>query len=581
MVEKRNDSLKNGAFSGCGTNKELMEQLFLWLKDVNAENFDLVGAVTRRAFNIIWLLMQKSPELGNMNKYFTSDNGLLNEAEGIAQHYIQHGHFPRVAVLDDILIHGRSLNQFLKDFQSKVFDCLELPDTVKNQTAIVEDFYQSITLWVFAINKAPFSLKQEYQWRLRYQFICPEEQWRKHSVGIAQTLREADIANTSYVISASLKATLSSGDIAADSDWICCKQSKAGQTFYCLPDICKYGVYPTVRSYKMAGKQFFTPYLFTGNVNPDQMVQILQNLFDQIPQKKPSYNLIGLFNHIAKHRTLHVYCQLFYLILSQVTLHVFLSENFQMVKVADYSYDYQKIAHNFGIFSGVEECLKDLVKTPWTRKQLYMALQPLMEKASSENGTCFFSILPDLEKETLQTNIEYAIYEQALAHEVSYAMIQKNAAPVVKTTGETPLTRFLKELDVFDGSKKVWALSCLTVLMDEGYVSLKAKLDRTQGKKPVFCSVVRNTELSLAILPRRIQERYNDFTRLAQFYWRDNDFPQRVRNYFENKYNLHSHDHFVKDAVKFAELICCYREIVDTMINWGNVYGSTSNDGGS
>jgi len=558
-------------FHGCA-----IQSLRQWLTQVGVEAFDLVGAITNRSFNIIWLMMQQMPELTNLRNCFTSDNGLMIEAEMIAQYYVQYKRFPRIAILDDILVHGRRLNQFLREFQAQVFDCLKAIDAAGEQTAIEDDFYQSITLWVFAVNKAPFSLKQDYQWRLRYQCICPESQWRRYAVSIAQFIEKEDIANTSYVISASVQSTSPLKIAAVDSGWICGEQKESlgqnvKQIVYYLSDVCQYGIYPTVRSYGKADRQYFTPYIFMEDVDSVQIVQILQRLFNQISKEEPAHVLIGFFNRIAKYpRRLHIYCQLFYLLLSQVTLSVFLSENFETLPSLDY--DFQKIAHNFGFSTQMEERLASLVKIRWTREQMLSVLQPLMTAGSPvDRGTA--TRLSDCERDALQVNMEYKIYEQALIHEADARMVQGNNAPAAKDTGEKPITEFLSELDASDGSKKAAALSSLTMLMDQGYASLKARLRRNRKGKSVFCSSVRNTELSLAILPQRIQAYYDDFARLGQFYWRDDDFPERVESYFTKRYDPPPSGQVVNDAVKFAELICRYREIVDSILNWESVYG--------
>lgn len=85
---------------------------------------------------------------------------------------------------------------------------------------------------------------------------------------------------------------------------------------------------------------------------------------------------------------------------------------------------------------------------------------------------------------------------------------------------------------------------------------------------------------SLAIMPRRIYPHYREFYHLAQFCWRDDDFPETVDKYFReffggcNPYELtpEEQDYVRKNAVKMAEFIGKYRDIVDTMINWINIY---------
>lgn len=85
---------------------------------------------------------------------------------------------------------------------------------------------------------------------------------------------------------------------------------------------------------------------------------------------------------------------------------------------------------------------------------------------------------------------------------------------------------------------------------------------------------------SLAIMPRMIYPHFREFHCLAQFYWRDDDFPEMVDKFFldffenNNPYELTAgeQDYLRKNAVKMAEFIGSYREIVDSMLNWLNIY---------
>ena len=87
---------------------------------------------------------------------------------------------------------------------------------------------------------------------------------------------------------------------------------------------------------------------------------------------------------------------------------------------------------------------------------------------------------------------------------------------------------------------------------------------------------------SLSILPRMIYPYFKDFHLIAQFYWRDDDFPAITRKMLGNIIrNDTTHDNLpdttknrcLESAVKMAELIQKYPDLVDTMLNWLNIYG--------
>ena len=114
-------------------------------------------------------------------------------------------------------------------------------------------------------------------------------------------------------------------------------------------------------------------------------------------------------------------------------------------------------------------------------------------------------------------------------------------------------------------------LSCLTQMMDLGDISVKARSKRCNGQT-VFYSSVRTTEMSLAIMPRKLSRYYRQFFLLAQLYWRDQDFPDRVEYFFKEM--IFGGDPegknatMIRNARYFARLISENQMIVDSMLNW-------------
>ena len=132
----------------------------------------------------------------------------------------------------------------------------------------------------------------------------------------------------------------------------------------------------------------------------------------------------GYFNKVAKHRDrLLVYGQLFELIISQITLKIFLdpyNENFGKLE-----YDYTKIASNFSIVSKEDSkfniLLKALIDIDWTVEELKDIVisanltNLTNEKSISEQLHCYINIR--------DKNVEYAVelsaYELSIKHEKS------------------------------------------------------------------------------------------------------------------------------------------------------------------
>jgi len=542
--------------------------------------------------------MDSTTDISPLGKSVTTDNGLLMQAEAIARYYVENACFPSVAILDDLLVHGRSLNQFLITFQSLLFGCVHKLDETIDLQQYEDDFYKSLTIWIFAINDAPFCLKQEYQWRLRYQNIWPESKWRELSNTTATYIWRENIANTSYILSAKVDENKIDRRITQlQESWVLdetAQYRQEGQLLFLLSDAYPYGVYPTVRSYLRKGYRYYTPYFFVRELEPNQVTLVLRKVFsfvdDMDAGEKISRRFITLFNRIIKHSgRLNVYCQLFYLILSQITLRVFISENLTAEENNCLTCDSSKIGKNFGSSEAIGDLLECFYRLPWRKEQL-MELIRLLSEAKDEESFFEQSKNAWMNEEILNA-IEMKLYVQALEHEEhardldeAYATEEDSLNEELELrTGEKEifeiLTEVREELNILPADIRATAvmLSYITQMMDCGDISLKARTEKDREGRLLFYSVLRNTEMSLSILPRRISDIFMDFFRVAQFYWRDDDFPQRVRCYFEENMTQEKSAREVKtdidNTVKFAELIRDHKKIADSMLNWKSVFG--------
>ena len=185
------------------------------------------------------------------------------------------------------------------------------------------------------------------------------------------------------------------------------------------------------------------------------------------------------------------------------------------------------------------------------------------------------------------SRLALCVYSQAMEHEQQANALKHNMVDFrlnedrVSNTGEKTVFEFIRDIwdngDILSSNTAAAAiLSGLTQMMDQGDVALKARSEDSDGIV-CFHSVVRNTEMSLSIMPRRMGKYYSKFFRFAQFYWREENFPQRVESYFRDVIFCGSDGsaerRCVTDAVKFAELIQEHRDIVGSMLNWKSVYG--------
>jgi len=568
--------------------KMIVQDFLAWLHEIEVGGFLYVAAITRRASNLIDQLYSQTGKPAILGQVYITENALLIKTEEIAEYYVEHGEFPKIAIFDDILAHGRNLNRLMEAFQRLVFACLKELEVDCERKELKSEFYESITIWVYAINNTPFFLKQEYQWRLCYRHIWSEDKWRELSEFIAYYIWSSG-TNTSYVPS----AIVSGSEAAAGShpDWIrdvSTQYRSKDQIFYLLRDTANYEVYPTVRSYVKGNVRYYTPYFFVGSLETHQVVASLQKAFnhmiDQIPAS--SRKMVHLFNTIGNHsHRLNVYCQLFYYVFGQITLNVFWHDHFPDAPFPATT-DCDKLARNFGTCIELKPLLEDLSRTKWEKEE-FMSLIREMNLDGSHNPYLLENLDPD-PGEAIISSMEASIYTQALEHEQRAYALKSNKSGTsqydvqVHNTGEKPAEQFIQEIRKEQGASSadisvtVTILSGLTQMMDWGDVALKARVESTpDGLR--FYSAIHNTELSLSIMPRRLGKCFPAFFRFAQLYWREDDFPQRVQRYFAETLFLDDDTsaahRYTADAVTFAQLICSHRDIVGSMLNWMSVYG--------
>lgn len=579
-------SLSESRFSAKkrGETVDIIPDFHSWLQKLPSHAYHYVVANTRRASNMVEAVRKKHPDV---LPHYITESGLLLLAEEIAEFYKTHGRFPQIAILDDILVYGRSLNLFLTQLWNTICQCLSQLGIDTEADGIEKKFNQSITLWIYAVNDAPILLRHEFQWNMRSRQILPESQWRSLSNSIAELISEEDLANTSYIVSAKCRKR-PGGYQPNPAHWLGdsslrYRKNRRSYCFYLFRHSPKAGVYPSVRSYVKQDFQYFTPYFFMPELDVEQILRVLQTLFafSYAQDPKTTNDCINLLNRTKKCPSrLNVYAQFTFFMLSQITLSVFL-QNLDPQLEEELVYDTEKIGRNFGSEDKAGSILKRFCRIKWKKSQLLKLLECLDR---TEAAPIPPAVKPRDQSMTVNV-VERLVYRQAVDHEVDAARRQKYSlddvsdssdSPHVDRTGEQELTRFLSRVEkhagVYSDAVSILpVLSCLTQMMDLGDISLKARSKR-RGKRLIFYTSVRTTEMSLAIMPRKLSPYYRYFFLLAQLCWRDKNFPDHAERYFRDTIFEGdpdgTHETIISNARYFAQLIAENPMIVDSMLNW-------------
>lgn len=550
---------------------------FQWYKSAVLSNHVYVAAMTQKCSNLIEASLLESNGDRVIFSRLLTENGLLMKCDDIVDHYLSTGHFPSIALEDDTLVHGRSMNEFLQRLLDLLAECLSRRGYVVDIEHLQCELCRSLNLFIQVVNDAPFLLKQEYQRSMHFQCVGRELEWREFSDNTSRLIHRAEVANTSYVISARQAACdavpAPAGWEAVTEDTIPYRGTR--QHFYVHPVSRARRVFPTVRSYLRGNYRYYTPYFFCGSLSQEQIDRMLT-----LVQEFCGTSCKGFFDLIERAKTYsklrQVYFQLVNLLLAQITLSS-LFDHGDLPQLG-FELDTEKIARNFGFPYEVEPALTALCAVHWPA-DMVDRLCAVMELEPMERWTEETDVSPD----DIRSIVELAVFLQGVHHE-SYAKSLEQAfaagreSTVIKSTGERTFERFFSI--VFAGlcipewqyRTTVLMLACLTQMMDWGDVALKAR-DKEENGRVWYDSSIRNTEMSLSILPRTLGSCFPRFFRLTQLSWRDDDFPAQIRNYFKRLLPDGSPEsrRVIRTAEIFARIISDTRNIVSTLVNWGNI----------
>lgn len=170
--------------------------------------------LVRRCFNLMYSFYRvKRETLGENNLLlnpqvedtFYTDSSIFACTEDIADYYIKRKCFPDILIVDDILIHGRTLNRLIDCLIDAVCGILSKKNAKVEQAFIVEDFLDSIKLNVMVRNNKLLLLKSKYFQCLMQKpnksYIWKPQEWHELSSRISLLVGEGCFYNTSFVLS--------------------------------------------------------------------------------------------------------------------------------------------------------------------------------------------------------------------------------------------------------------------------------------------------------------------------------------------------------------------------------------------
>lgn len=185
--------------------------------------------LTRKCFNLLnvyhWCRKKQLPDDTKFSSQYYSDNTLISSIPKIAMSYVLFNRIPDLLIIDDILIHGRSINKLVDEFIDKLTDYLNYCNVKKERKEVERDVLCFLKIKVMVQNDKPLLLKGQYYQRLELldgaESIWNAAKWHDLSSRTSRLISENFFSNTAYVLSMYEADKKQIEQLAADNGFIC------------------------------------------------------------------------------------------------------------------------------------------------------------------------------------------------------------------------------------------------------------------------------------------------------------------------------------------------------------------------
>lgn len=184
----------------------ILEKLIEWYEMILHEDAKYVVFMVRRSY-ILALMLEKitgKSMIDTDEKMYLTDSSALLHSRTMYEDYVKYGVFSKILVVDDILIHGRNINNFLRTMEHQIQRFHSQQDTKKEPYAkekLRDAFISSLSIYVFEIAETSFLLSPRYEMCLKTHRHGKFEEWRELSGSISSLIFASNITNATYVFS--------------------------------------------------------------------------------------------------------------------------------------------------------------------------------------------------------------------------------------------------------------------------------------------------------------------------------------------------------------------------------------------
>lgn len=393
---------------------ELMANLegFFRSAGARADRYTYVSSTERRCFNLSCKLTD-----GSGRDRLVSNYGLLLQHRKIAQQYAATGRFPRIHLIDDMLVHGRGLGKFLHRLETLLEqDLREMMDSL-DMGDFRRKLLQAIDISIFARCDRPLLLEEQYLDRIQAYLLLPSKQIHDLSIQLTDALTRFEVANTCFVYSGALGGIPSANvpSLWRRMEW---EYQREPMILYVRP-FAK-GRVSTIRCfpnrYSDPKSALFTSFTMLGNLSASLLNRCVEQVAAILVQAGSGYEPLCRILWDKAPQVRSSKAQLLYFLCSAIDFQDFCSDIGKLFS-ADWENDLDKISRNFGICSEIQPALRKLINSPEVLKQIQQQVYPMLDGEAESLGFPAENAGKETRCEAVNRCIREIFYEIGIASE--------------------------------------------------------------------------------------------------------------------------------------------------------------------
>lgn len=320
-----------------------------------ASQYLYVSVAERRCFNLV---ARYIPDLGNL----ISNSGLLLQYRELATIYKKYSRFPRILLVDDLMVHGRGMAKILYQLEKLLTMELEQQGVLNcdmDHYHFRHMFTNAVDIYIYAKSDRDILMDDRFMRKVRCWKTLSLSELRDLSMQLTDSMAQWEIPNTSFVLSfrnKNLTEALSGKQLEG---WVCVPWKFQGEEmlqYIRLYGSVKVNRVSTIRIFPdrtATGEPQITSFTMLGDIRVADIQQITTGLYDILNQHGYP-KLCGILAEENYPILLQAKSQLINCLMSLSDFYDFLEINDLSVVDENTENDAAKIARNFGTIENLQ-----------------------------------------------------------------------------------------------------------------------------------------------------------------------------------------------------------------------------------